>query len=84
MENANKQIKKSKNMILFEDFCEQHKIKLIGTYDNITQKTIIEFNCDSCNTICKKSFKLLTRNKDISHIAAWAGTCNRCFYYAHH
>ena len=59
-------------------FCESNNIKLVGNYENVKKTTPIYFNCSACNIQQKKSYKCLTKNKDI-HVSIWSQFCHKCF-----
>lgn len=61
------------------EFCTQYKIQIIGEYTNVKNTTPIYFKCSSCKIQVKKSYKTLTKYKDLPNICAWKGLCDKCF-----
>ncbi len=70
----------SNNLI---EFCNGHKIELIGEYANVKKTTPIYFKCVQCKNQIKKSYSKLTEYEN-SHISCWSGLCSKCFYAIHH
>jgi hypothetical protein len=77
MENNNDAIKKSKNTIYLEEFCDKKNIELIGEYDKVRLTTMIHFKCKGCKHAIKKSFKYMTGNKQ-EQPCQFSGLCSRC------
>lgn len=60
---------------IFTKFCEENDI-VIKKLDKLNNRTMIEFNCVSCKTPIKKSYKVLNKyDKLQSHNFL----CSKCF-----